>query len=525
MAKTLLSFTGFHDPYSTGLVGSEEQPGPILTLALRMGFDRIVLFSTPNTEAYSKATQEALGQACPETVVDVVDCPIYDPTDYDGIREPLEAWVKRDGAGGDGQECFVSIASGTPQMHVVWLNLVAGGQLRARILNTRPPRFVTKDKPLIAEVEVSLERFPAGGAMVRQRQMDGSGFGADLGEPGAAGPAKRRSTLKSLDAEQSPDISRTAAAMGMIGEHPEFLKILEKTSLLAPTRYPVLILGETGTGKELLARLVHQLSGRPAELFVPLNCAAIPRELVESTLFGHKKGAFTGATEDRKGKFDAADGGTLFLDELGDLPVEIQPKLLRVLQDGVLEPVGAARGHKVNVRIVAATNVHLEKAIKSGRLREDLFYRLKVGILHIPALRERRSDIGKIALFVLERINASLRHPKRFSHDALAWLVRRDWAGNIRDLENTIEGAAILTPGQEIGVNQLEMANGRQVLEGSSLAIPEPGEGFSLPEYVSEIRKRLVERALELAGGNQRQAARMLGISPQALSKQVSSIG
>jgi transcriptional regulator with PAS, ATPase and Fis domain len=211
------------------------------------------------------------------------------------------------------------------------------------------------------------------------------------------------------------------------------------------------------------------------------------------------------------------------LDELGELPVEVQPKFLRVLQDGIVEPIGEAKGHKVDVRIIAATNVDIEKAIRSGRLREDLFYRLKVGICRLPALRERRSDIQRIALYVLDRVNASVRHPKRFSREALAWLMSRPWAGNIRDLENTIEGAAILTAGPEIGVMQLDMVGGELSLGGSNPSLPEPEEGFSMPEFLSDMRRRLIVRALEIAGGKQNMAAKLLGITPQALSKQVNT--
>jgi len=253
-------------------------------------------------------------------------------------------------------EYCVSIASGTPQMHVTWLTLVASGELKARILNTRPPRYVTKEKPLVSEIRVFPDPFPLEAASVHE---------AVASEPSSTSVSARseaplaQSTYTSQKGERpitvigesraetaQRDIRKAAEVIGMIGDHPEFLKILEKAGLLAPTRYPILILGETGTGKELLARLIHHLSGRAAESFIPLNCAAIPKELVESTLFGHKKGSFTGASEDRKGKFDTANGGTLFLDELGELPIEVQPKFLRVLQDGVVEPIGQAKGHK-----------------------------------------------------------------------------------------------------------------------------------------------------------------------------------
>jgi DNA-binding NtrC family response regulator len=519
--KVLLTFTGFHDPFSKGLVGEEEQPGPIVTLAREMHFDRVVLFSTPGTASHSGTTKEALGIASPKTEVEVEDFPLIDPTDYEAIRKSLQAWIRKEAARKNKEEYFVSIASGTPQMHVTWLALVASGELVARILNTRPPRYVTKDKPLVSEVSVVPLQFPIASASVRRAMLAGPDTPASI--PSGVMFCLSPQESVSADEPMQPDFGKAAQTIGIIGDHPEFLKILQKASLLAPTRYPVLILGETGTGKELLARFIHHLSGRPADRFVPLNCAAIPKELVESTLFGHKKGSFTGAHEDRKGKFDAAHGGTLFLDELGELPIEIQPKFLRVLQDGVVEPVGEAKGHKVDVRVIAATNVDVEKAIRTGRIREDLFYRLKVGICQLPALRERRSDIQKIALYILERVNASVRHPKRFSREALAWLMARPWTGNIRDLENTIEGAAILTAGPEIGIAQLEMVGGDSAFGRSSQSLPEPAEGFSMPEYLGEMRRRLISRAMEIAGGKQNMAARLLGITPQALSKQINA--
>jgi DNA-binding NtrC family response regulator len=529
MSRTLLTFTGFHDPFSKGLVGEEEQAGPIITLAREIQFDRVILFSTPGSSTNSAATKDALEQLSYKTEASIEELPIIDPTDYEAIRQALQTSIKKTGVVDSGAELFVSIASGTPQMHVTWLTLVAGGHLSARILNTRPPRFVSKEKPLVSEIQVFPRPFPLGRADSRPAEIarvEAETIAAPpaaalqgLGAQGRSKPQVRYALAQPLSRPSAPDVRQAAEALGIIGEHPAFVRILEKASLLAPTRYPVLILGETGTGKELLARFIHYLSGRPADRFVPLNCAAIPKDLVESTLFGHKKGSFTGAHEDRKGKFHAASGGTLFLDELGELPIEMQPKLLRVLQDGIVEPVGESKGQKVDVRIIAATNVEIEKAIESGRLREDLFYRLKVGICRLPPLRERRGDIPKIALSVLDRVNASVRHPKRFSRDALAWLMDRPWHGNIRDLENTVEGAAILTAGPEIGIPQLELAGGDSTFVETAPLFPEPSEGFSMPAFLTEVRKRLIGRALELSGGKQSSAARLLGITPQALNK------
>lgn len=527
MPIVLLTFTGFHDPFSKGLVGEEEQPGPIVTLVREFPFERVVLFSTPSTKSHSVATQDAIAQVRPNTTVAVEDVPLLDPTDYGEIRESIMSWMNRARPDDSNDEYWISIASGTPQMHVVWLTLVASGQLKARILNTRPPRYVTKDKPLISEVilaphlrslaRISTQKSGSSNQLISDSEPLSSKTSTHLYE----GEKFESLHPTTGGAEQSYDFGKAAQAVGIVGDHPEFLKVLEKASLLAPTKYPVLILGETGTGKELLARFIHHLSKRPTDKFIPLNCAAIPKDLVESTLFGHKKGSFTGAYEDRKGKFDAAHMGTLFLDELGELPAEVQAKFLRVLQDGIVEPIGEAKGHRVDVRVIAATNIDVERAIRIGRLREDLYYRLKVGVCRLPALSERRSDIQKIALSVLERVNDSLRYPKRLSPDALAWLISHPWIGNVRDLENTIEGAAILTRGPEIGVSQLEMISGEPAVRSSTASLPEPSEGFSMPEFLSDTRRRLIERALQIAGGKQNLAAKLLGITPQALNKQI----
>jgi transcriptional regulator with GAF, ATPase, and Fis domain len=287
-------------------------------------------------------------------------------------------------------------------------------------------------------------------------------------------------------------------------------------AMLAPSHAPILIFGETGTGKELFARFIHRLSGRARETFVVVNCAAIPEDLVESLLFGHKKGAFTGAINDQVGKFDIADKGTLFLDELGDLPLSTQAKLLRVFEDGLVEPLGQARPHKVDVRIVGATNRNLRKLVREGKFREDLFYRLNVGEVRLPPLRERRSDIPKLALHILDRVNGSLRFPKRLSSEALSRLQSHNWAGNVRDLENVIERSVRLCRSDVLEADDLLITE--QVTYADPLdALPHPHEGFSLDEFMGSARKQMMLRALEATGGNQSQAARMLGITPQAV--------
>ncbi|MGE0825343.1 MAG: RNA repair transcriptional activator RtcR family protein [Candidatus Binatia bacterium] len=490
--KILLTFTGFHDPYAIGLIGQEEQPGPILSLANERTFDQIILFSTPKAEKNTAATVKALSSLLPDLKVEVRDLPLVDPTDYVTILRELRTHLRDICEAMPRAEFFIAVASGTPQMHACWVLLTASGEILARILHVRPPRFVSKDRPLVSEVDLTLPDFP----LVR----------ANVG------------AIEPTEAVPPVDMETALQQLGIIGDHPAVRNALETAATLANSTVPILILGETGTGKELFARFIHRLSGRPLDQFVALNCAALPKDLVESILFGHKRGAFTGATNDQAGKFDQADGGTLFLDELAELPLPTQAKLLRVLQDGVVEPLGAKKPHKVNVRIVAATNQDVRKAIRRGNFREDLYYRLNVGEIKLPPLRDRRSDIPKITLHVLDRVNATLRRPKRLSPDALRRLQQYSWPGNVRDLENVIERSVRLARWEVLEADDLMI--GEPIASPDPLdALPEPQEGFSLEGYLSSARKQLILRALETAKGNQSEAARLLGITPQAVHK------
>lgn len=489
--RTLLTFTGFQDPYAKGTLAENEQAGPILSLLSARPFDKVVLLSTPNTTQHSKDTKEAIQQRHPQTAAEVVDIPLTDPTDYaaisKGIREAVRSLAKSDGQ----EEYFVSVASGTPQMHAIWILLIASGDIPARVLHVRPPRFVSRERPLVSEIDLSSGMFPK---------------------------VRWETTQPAPDYAPSKELAEESRTLGIVGDHPLLLKALDTAAALAASDAPVLLAGETGTGKELFARLIHRLSGRPAERFVPLNCAALPRDLAESLLFGHKRGAFTGAVNDQLGKFDLADGGTLFLDELGELPLESQGKLLRILEDGVLEPLGAKKGRRVNVRVIAATNTDLSRAIKQKKFREDLYYRLSVGQIRLPTLRERGGDVPKIALAILDRINATLRHPKRLTQAALVKLQGLPWPGNVRDLENALERSALLTKKDVIDADDVVLAEPPGDEEARS-NLPDPQPGFSIEQYLKDARSKLVARALELAGGNRSKAARLLGISPQALHK------
>lgn len=487
----LLTFTGFHDPYAVGLVGEVEQLGPILSLVQAKSFAHIILFSTPGTEQNTLRTIEALRLLRPAVEVEVRNIPLDDPTDYIAILKSLRTHFRDLTEQYPKARYFIAVASGTPQMHACWVLLTASGEIPAHVLHIRPHRFVSKDRPAVSEIDLSSLDFP----VVR----------ANLGGIGVPDTAP-------------PDVGIAIQQLGIVGDHPAMQQALEIATILAQSAVPILILGETGTGKELFARLIHRLSGRPSDRFVPLNCAAIPKELVESILFGHKRGAFTGAIQDQKGKFDLANGGTLFLDELVELPLATQAKLLRVLQDGYVEPLGDKKPHKVDVRIIAATNQDVGKAIKQGQFRQDLYYRLNVGEIRLPPLRERRSDIPKIALQVLDRVNATLKKPKRLAPDAQMRLQNHSWPGNVRDLENVIERSVRLARRDVLEADDLMI--GEPVTSADPLTIlPEPQNGFSLEEYLASARKQLILRALETVRGNQSEAARLLGISPQAVHK------
>jgi two-component system response regulator HydG len=243
---------------------------------------------------------------------------------------------------------------------------------------------------------------------------------------------------------------------GMIGTSPEMIHVYEMISGVAATSASVLIQGETGSGKELVARAIHLRSRRSGKAFVPLNCAALPPELLESELFGHEKGAFTGAHASKRGLFDEADGGTLFLDEIGEMPLALQAKLLRVLQEGEFRPVGSSRIHKVDVRILTATHQNLRMATAEGSFREDLFYRIAVVTIDVPSLRNRRQDIPMLAHHFLEILSEAAPHRvEGFTREAMLSLVEFDWPGNVRELRNVIEGALIFTKSTHIELQDI----------------------------------------------------------------------
>jgi two-component system response regulator PilR (NtrC family) len=308
---------------------------------------------------------------------------------------------------------------------------------------------------------------------------------------------------------------------GIIGKSARMKQVFDLIIQAAPSRSTILITGESGTGKELVARATHSNSPRADKAFVTVNSGNLPPDLLESTLFGHVKGAFTGAVYPKKGLFDLADKGSIFFDEIGNIPLETQAKLLRVMQEREFMRLGGMETIKVDVRIIAATNVDLKKEMEEGRFREDLFYRLHVISLHLPSLRDRKEDIPPLAQHFLEKYGEeNSRHNLELTPDALDLLMEYDWPGNVRELENVIERAVVLSTGLRIGPELIP----DHVRRSPSFQMPHivmPPEGVSLKEVTAAYERQWIESALESAGGVQKRAAELLHIKPTTLNEMI----
>ncbi len=319
------------------------------------------------------------------------------------------------------------------------------------------------------------------------------------------------------------DLGRDHDPHGIVGSSEPMQRVLEQVRKVAPTDATVLVLGESGTGKELVARAIHDASPRREKPFVSISCAAIPEGLLESELFGHEKGAFTGAIRRKLGRFELAHEGTLFLDEIGDVPPAIQVKLLRVLQERRFERVGGEETVDVDVRLVSATNRDLAAAVKAGRFREDLYYRLDVVPVVLPPLRERPGDVEELARHLVARIAPRHGRPKRpFSPEALELLRRHRWPGNVRELENVVEQALVFAEGDTIRPEDLPEGIRRAP---PAPALPVPAGDRSLTEILEDLERQLILAAYEKAKGVKAETARLLGIKPSALYYKLEKYG
>jgi two-component system nitrogen regulation response regulator GlnG len=341
--------------------------------------------------------------------------------------------------------------------------------------------------------------------------------------------AQDQAAAGAVSLENSPDI---------IGEAPSMQEVFRAIGRLARSNITVLINGESGTGKELVARALHRHSPRSGAPFIALNMAAIPRDLMESELFGHERGAFTGAQTRREGRFEQADGGTLFLDEIGDMPAELQTRLLRVLADGEFYRVGGLSPIKVDVRIIAATHQNLQDHVRQGRFRDDLFHRLNVIRIHLPPLRERREDIGLLMRHFLTQAGQELGcEPKSIAPDALAHLERLDWPGNVRQLENTARWLTVMASTKEIRVNDLppdlcdtdgggvDDEQWESALRGWTRRRLRQGDGAILDSALPAFERILIQAALEHTGGRRQEAAKLLGWGRNTLTRKIKDLG
>lgn len=306
----------------------------------------------------------------------------------------------------------------------------------------------------------------------------------------------------------------------IIGQSDRMLDVFESIHLAAPSNANILLLGESGTGKELVAKAIHYMSPRAKGPFIKFNCASIPEGLLESELFGHEKGAFTGAISLRKGRFELADKGTIFLDEIGDLPLSLQPKILRVLQEREFEKVGGEKTIKVDVRMIAATSKNLERLVNEGKFREDLYYRLNVIPIVLPPLRERKEDIPLLVEHFLKKYNEENRKSINLAAEVIDLFKKYDWPGNVRELENTIERLVVMSKGSLITLSDIPMNIRNYSLRQRAQIKTED----KLPTIVEEIERIKIMEALKKTGGNRSKAAKMLGITSRQIGYKIKKL-
>jgi DNA-binding NtrC family response regulator len=509
-SRSLYAFVDSQDPFVASGVAGEDQTGPILSLMAARPFNSLFLFFTPQTQANAEETFRAVKQKHHTCTVIKREVPVSDPRDFSSLTEGLAYELRDVTQMTRNSENYVCVSSGTVEMRAALFMLVAAGVLPATLLQVGSPADPLFGTPSVKEVRLdtpdwhNLRHLVVSGDY--SKALAFSHFITSVEAEPAAAPADQFSELE--DALKELQISIGSAGTRFAAE---------KIAMVASTDVPILLLGETGTGKELFAKLVHRLSDRRNKEFVPVNCAAIPKELMESYLFGHVKGAFTGATDNREGKFEQADNSTLFLDEIGELTPDAQAKLLRVLQDGKIEPLGSRQVRTVDVRIVAATNRDLQREMADRRFREDLYFRLRGVEVSLPPLRERREEIPQMAVAILERLNQKFRRQKSLAKDSLLRLVQYSWPGNVRELENVLRESVLLAKQDVIKPEDLEMtmkAYGRSYLD----LLPAPGPGFDLKEFQRTVKAHYIRKALSICNGNQTRAAELLGMTKQAVS-------
>jgi len=457
--KALLSFVGKRDPCN-----KDGSAGPILWLLQnRRDITAVILLhtSTESERDSAKKTQSILlGQGLTPFVLDTG---LTDPTDYTAILDSLRRLYPEIVQRFPDHEFYVAVSSGSPQMQSCWLLMTATGELPATLLQVRAPEFASEGNVLVEIIPDAPDFSPLG----------------------------RRISLIKAPQVTDVDLTKAMSASGIAGSHPALLDQMRWAMRAAKTDYPLFIGGESGTGKESVARFIHQNSDRSASRFLAINCGALDRELAESRLFGHEKGAFTGADSSYKGFFREADGGTLFLDEVAELPLPVQVKLLRTLEVKEVRPIGGRNDIPVNVRILAASNRDVATMIRSGEFREDLYHRLVVMDLHLPALNDRRTDIPELCRHLLARVIAQeLGRDFRIAPEAVTELMRWDWrGGNVRLLLNRLRRAALFA--DKGMIHAVHLGTGHRQLHRSCLS-RQPARGFRVSMGISRSCVRTI---------------------------------
>lgn len=483
--STLLSFISSEDPFTSGLITGLDKPGPLLRLLTTKAFSQLAILESPGLQQQTAEMLKVIEERFPHVSVhtQMLSAPnLNDMTRFIAdLKSNMESCLKHLAHTGS---AYIQVPQSMPELQSAITLLKATGTLDAELIQLEDsPYFSTPPATVKESTHTLFTRIKSNALYAAQ--------------------------------PEAPFVDDLLEELNLIGEDPLFEKAVNIAAALAEHDTPILIQGETGTGKDLFTRLIHRLSSRSQHSLTIINCATLPEALAESILFGHAKGSFSGATSDRIGKFEYADGGTLFLDELGELCPNNQSKLLRVLEDGIVEPLGSHSQRKINVRVITATNKDLKEAVKEGRFREDLYYRLSVGEFYLPALRERPTDIPKLALHFLGRINQSLKEPKQLSQGSLKHLETLPLPGNIRDLRNTIERAAMLSKSKVLSPEDLHT----ETHFNNETELPSLCEGFSLEDYLGNLRKRIINKAISESNNNKSLAARKLGVSPQAVHK------
>ena len=485
MENILISWIGGNDLQAMQSDKAEATTlGPLLSTLNSVKFSKAYfLYNYPKKDVTQYLN---LIKTKTEVQIQATSCRLSSPTEYSEIYKVAESLLDKVSKEHPTDNLCILLSPGTPAMQAVWV-LLGKTKYPALFYQSSLEEGVQK---ISIPFDISAEFLP--GLIAKGDQQ-----------------------LKSL-IDVKP--STNSAFNDIITQNPKMNELKAQASVMAGRDIPVLIYGETGTGKELFATAIHNASNCKDKAFISVNCGAIPADLIDSTLFGHIKGAFTGAIANKKGYFQEADGGTIFLDEFGDLPLDMQVRLLRVLQNGEVIPVGSGKAEKVDVKIIVATNKNLLAEISKGRFREDLFYRVAVGVLNLPPLREREGDIGLLVNVLLDKINhEAASQPgykqKKISTKGKRFILNQSWSGNIRELYSTLLRASLWSTGDEITEIELKDASFDMPSTAEGILNRELGDNFDIQQVISQVVSHYVARAKEKSAGNKTKAAALLGLS------------